>query len=43
MRVILIFKLKLRFGRRTGGDARPGKSAALLKTDAGLEAERRWL
>ena len=44
MRAILIYKLKLRFGRRAGGDpARPGKSAGLLGTDASLGAERRWL
>jgi hypothetical protein len=43
MRAILIFKLKLRVGRRARADAPPGKSAGLLKADKGLGAERRWL
>ena len=43
MRAILIFKLKLRVGcRRKGGDA-SGKAAGILRTDTGLEVERRWL
>jgi hypothetical protein len=45
MRVILIFKLKLRVARCNGGEGSgaSGKSVGLLRTDKGLGAERRWL
>jgi hypothetical protein len=43
MRAILIFKLKLRVGRRVGDDDAVGKLAGTFRTDTGLGAERRWL